>query len=438
MNAPTDWTSAIAILLGGLVLGALFVYLFSKRKSILRDDLAQKDLEGRRDALVQQLRDTGISDDERQRLESETAEVLRKLDQFQSAPASAKVESAPASAASMTLNPTVKGFLYGALSVAALATLGYFVMREAKPREEGGTVTGNLPPEAQQQAQTQTGQPDAMLTQLVAAVQRDPANLQLRNDLAQAYFERDNMMAVFEQTKIVLEQTPNDARALTLQALVRMSMGEADTAEKMLLQASKNDPTNLDSWVALAWVYTQQKRTKEADAMIAQAAKQSPSDKPRLEELYTQMKAQAAGVGAAPMQSAAGGELPPGHPPVDGMPVPAAAPTPPPAATADARAVTVTLDLDPAARGKQGVLFVMARNPNGGPPYAVKRMMVTSFPTTFTFGQADSMMGQPLPDSFRLEARLDGDGNAATKGPEDPKAMQEGVALGSTVRLALK
>lgn len=431
MNAPTDWTSAVAILVGGLVLGALLVYRFAKHRSFVRDDLAQKDLEGRRDALIQQLRDEGIGDDERQRLERETAEVLRKLDQYQSPLTSPKAESRGPASSSPTVNPTVMGFLYGALSVAALAGLGYFVMREAKPREEGGTLTGNLPVEAQQQQQ-QAAQPDALLAQLLTAVQREPGNLQLRNDLAQAYLERDNLMAVFEQTKIVLEQKPADSRALTLQALVRMSMGEAETAEKMLQQASKTDPTNLDSWVALAWVYTQQKRTKEADAMIAEAAKQSPADKPRLEQVYEQMKAQAAG---APVQSAAtSGELPPGHPPIEGAPTPSSAP----AASADARAVTVTLDLDSSAAGKRGVLFVMARNPMGGPPYAVKRLMVASFPTTFTFGQADSMMGQPLPDTFRLEARLDSDGNAATKLPTDPTAMQEGVTVGSSVRLALK
>jgi hypothetical protein len=65
-------------------------------------------------------------------------------------------------------------------------------------------------------------------------------------------------------------------------------------------------------------------------------------------------------------------------------------------------------------------------------------MQVASFPITFDFGSADSMMGQPLPDKFRLEARLDSDGDAATKPPTDPSAMQNDVAPGTTVKLALK
>ena len=65
-------------------------------------------------------------------------------------------------------------------------------------------------------------------------------------------------------------------------------------------------------------------------------------------------------------------------------------------------------------------------------------MQVAAFPLTIDFGQNDSMMGQPLPDKFRLEARLDSDGDAATKPPTDPSAIQAEVAAGANVTLALK
>jgi hypothetical protein len=84
------------------------------------------------------------------------------------------------------------------------------------------------------------------------------------------------------------------------------------------------------------------------------------------------------------------------------------------------------------------VIFLIARNPAGGPPYAVKRIDPRSLPTTVDFGAADSMMGQQLPDTFRLEARLDTDGDAASRNPSDPKAVQENVSPGATVTLALK
>ena len=427
MNETTDWTSALAILGAGLALGALFVFFFNKRRTRTFGDeseLARKDLEAKRDALVAQLRDPATTPDERARLETETAEVLRKLD----ASGGQAILPVPdrRDRLSSTMNPATKGFLWGAGSFAALAALFYFVMQAATPRQEGGTVTGNLPGEQQQQQQAQ--RPDPALQQLEGAVQRDPGNLQLRNDLAQAYLERENLMAVFEQTRFVLERKPEDSRALTYAALVRMAMGEGDEAKSMLQRAAKSDPKNLDSWVGLAWMAAQRNEMKEAEAMIAEAAKQSPEDKARLDEVLRQMK-QAA---AAPPIDTASGELPAGHPPIDG-----AAPTNV-AGPVSGPSVNVTLELDPSARAKGGVLFVIARNPAGGPPAAVKRLQNVAFPVTITLSSADSMMGQPLPAKFRLEARLDSDGDAATKPPTDPAAMLEDVTPGANVKLALK
>jgi tetratricopeptide (TPR) repeat protein len=331
------------------------------------------------------------------------------------------------------MNPATKGFLWGAGSVAALAALFYFVMQTSTPRQEGGSVTGNTPMmQAPPQQQQQPQKPDPALMQLQGAVQRDPENLQLRNDLAQAYLERENLMAVFEQTKFVLDRKPEDSRALTYAALVRMAMGDAGQATKMLQRAARSDPKNLDTWVALAWMHAQRNEMPQAEAMIAEAARQSPNDKTRLEEVLRQMKLAA----AQPAQTAAagGGDLPPNHPPIDGG-APAAAPA---AGPVSGPSVNVTVDLDPSARTRTGVLFVIARNPAGGPPAAVKRLQGVTFPVTITLSSADSMMGQPLPAKFRLEARLDSDGDATTKPPTDPAAMQNDVTPGASVKLALK
>jgi cytochrome c-type biogenesis protein CcmH len=433
VNEPTDWTSAIAILAGGLVLGALIVYYFTRRKSspVLGGDLERKDLEAKRDALVAQLR--ALDEDnieERTRLEGETAKVLRELDRRPQVAASA---TAPVVGTGM--NPAAKGFLWGAGSFAALAGLFYFVMQSSTPRQEGGSLTGNTPVVAQPQRQQAAPQTSAMVQQLEAAVRTEPNNLKLRNDLAQAYLETDNLMAVFEQTKFVLEKSPNDARALTMQSLVRMAMGEADEALTLLHRATQNDPSSLDAWVALAWVNVQQNKIADAEQAIASAKKASPNDVARIDQVFAQMKSQASGAPAAAPDAMASGDLPAGHPPVNSAaaPAPAAASAP-----ADGRFINVTLDIDPAAAHKAGILFVIARNPMGGPPVAVKRLQVASFPVTLQLSSADSMMGQPLPDSFRLEARLDSDGDATTKPPTDPSAMQNDVAPGTTVKLALK
>ncbi|HEY0160313.1 MAG TPA: tetratricopeptide repeat protein [Thermoanaerobaculia bacterium] len=425
MNAPTDWASAVAILAAGIVLGLLFVFTFNKRRKTFGDDVALKDLQAKRDALLQQLRDPAVEGDERTRLEVETADVLRRLDAY-------GVRPTTQPAAPLAMNPAVKGFLWGAGSVAALAGLGYFVMQQAAPRQEGGSLTGGFESGAPQQAGagTQPAQNDPAVQQLEAAVQRDPDNLQLRNDLAQAYLERENLMGVFQQTQFVLEKAPNDSRALTFQGLVRMAMGEADEAMKMLERATQSNAKNLDAWVAMAWVYVQSNRMADAERMIAEAAKQSPQDKARLDQVLAQMKQQAA------MQPPAGQQLPADHPPIGGAPAATAGATP--ATAPSGPSVRVTLDLDANARQRTGILFVIARNPAGGPPAAVKRIASPTFPVTFDLSSADSMMGQPLPAKFRLEARLDSDGDATTKPPTDPSAMREDVVAGTSVSLALK
>ena len=436
-QAPTDWTTGIIIAVAAIILAALFLFLFNRRKSapVLDADLERKDLEAKRDALVAQLRalpDDAV--DERARLEAETAIVLRELDQHQSRKPAASSARAGGASSDSAMDPTVKGFLWGAGSVAALAGLLFFVYQTATPRPEGETATGGLPG-AQQQAQAPAGATDPAVQQLEAAVQRDPANNNLRLDLAQMYLERDNLMGVFEQTRVVLDRDPQNARALTFGALVRMAMGETDTAVGMLQQATKIEPKNLDAWVAMAWIHAQTGKMAEAENAIAQAKKVSPENGGRLDDVLSQMKSHIASQGNPQMAGAQPqGDMPTGHPPVSGQP--AGMTGQPPAA--GAKSMKVTLQLGNPSAPKGGIVYVIARPLTGGPPVAVKRMQVAAFPITFDFGSADSMLGQPLPDRFRLEARLDSDGDAATKPPTDPSAVLAETGAGGAVTLALK
>ena len=59
-------------------------------------------------------------------------------------------------------------------------------------------------------------------------------------------------------------------------------------------------------------------------------------------------------------------------------------------------------------------------------------------PITIDLTSADSMMGQPLPPKMRLEARVDSDGNAMTRDPGDASAVQDGVTVGSSVKMKLQ
>ncbi|MEA2415071.1 MAG: cytochrome c-type biosis protein CcmH [Thermoanaerobaculia bacterium] len=413
----TDWLSAGGMILSGLIVGFMFWYGMKSRAP--KPDVERLDLEAKRDVLLQQLRElkeTGGSVEEQRRLERETADVLRALDKRKAAPSKTAAAPTPAAAdvniAALTRAASIRGFIWGAASVAVLGGIAWFVTEKATPKTE----TASAPMASAPQSQPQ--QSDPALQQIEAAVAKSPDDLEMRNQLAKAYLERENLMGVFEQTKYILARTPDDARALTYQALVRMSMGQRDPAAEMLQHAIKSDPQLLDAYVALAWDNIQRGKTAEAEAQIAEATRRHPEQKARLDDVLAKMKEQAKN--PAPAAAAAS--------------TPAAAPVSGPS-------VHVTLTLAGAAPSPNAVLFIIARaaGQTAGPPAAVKRIAGPTFPLDIDLSAADSMMGQPLPATIRIEARIDSDGDPLTKNPSDPHAAQDGVATnGAKVSLALQ
>jgi len=411
----TDWLSAGGMILSGLIVGFMFWYGMKSRAP--KPDVERLDLEAKRDVLLQQLRElkeTGGSVEEQRRLERETADVLRALDKRKAAPTKTATASAPAAAdvniAALTRAASIRGFIWGAASVAVLGGIGWFVTEKATPKTESAPSPMASAPQSQQPQQS-----DPALQQIEASVAKSPDDLEMRNQLAKAYLERENLMGVFEQTKYILARTPDDARALTYQALVRMSMGQRDPAAEMLRHAIKSDPQLLDAYVALAWDDIQRGKTADAEAQIAEATRRHPEQKARLDDVLAKMKEQARN------------------------PAPATAPAAAPATSGPS--VHVTLTLAGAAPSPNAVLFVIARasGQTAGPPAAVKRIASPTFPLDIDLSAADSMMGQPLPATVRIEARLDSDGDAMTKNPSDPHAFQDGVSTnGTKVSLALQ
>ncbi len=385
----TDWLSASAMLLSGIIVGFMVLYTMKRRQE--HSDVERADLEAKRDALVAQLR-AEISTTERARLEREAADVLRKLDGL-SVAAGASPTAGPARAPAPTQSSlsALKGFLWGAASVAVLASVGWFVMRSSKPK-------GEPPPAAT----------DTALTDLERSVQQNPDNLALRDDLAKAYLDRDNLAGVAQQTQYVLQRAPNDARALTYQALVHIAARQPDAAAAMLQRATHSDPNLIDAWIGLAWLNAQSGDMPRAEAAIAEAKRRHPQDATRLDELMARLRA-------------------PQQPPT------AAAP-------AQREAVHITLNVDRSSQyPSAAVIFVIAR-PAGmtaGPPAAVKRLPLGTFPMTVDLSSADSMMGQALPAKMRIEARIDSDGDPMTHDPKDPAGAVDGVAVGGRVSLTL-
>jgi cytochrome c-type biogenesis protein CcmH/NrfG len=373
----TDWGSALAILAAGLILGTLVFFMARCRKATAATK--RSELEMRRDALVQQLRELGndATDDDRAPLEKETAEVLRDLDRLPAAAASDPPQPAPRPRTATT------GFVWGVVCTLAAGGVVYYA----------STFT------------------------------QDDTNVDAQIVQAKDAFARNDLMAAFEKTNAVLAKNPDEPRALTYNAVVRLSMGEVDKASSMLERATQRDPKLLDAWVALAQARLQAGQQKKAAEAIDAAIAQRPEEEKRLRDVFATMQKK---------EPAAAEALPPNHPPL-----PTAEPAHAMPSAGASQPIHITLSLDPAMPSRGGVIYVIARGGEAGHPVAVRRIDTNAFPVTLDLGLADSMMGAALPDKVRIEARLDGDGDAGTNDPADLHAFADGVSAGASVELKL-
>jgi tetratricopeptide (TPR) repeat protein len=427
-----SWGPAFGVLAVGMTFGALLAWrLRSVRPAAAEEEAAAalRELIARRDTLIDQLReleDTALGRDpaelarQRDELEMKAARVLAELDQKRpSLPAAKAARAATPAAPVPARNAARRGFAWGALSAAAIGGLMVWVSGAAQPRQEGGALTGEVPgggagrgPMAQPGPATEE---DPEVKALQEQVARAPEDIEARLALAQAHLARRELMKVFEETQAVLTRAPGHPLALAYQALVRLAMGQADEAEKMLKQAMSTAPNLLEPRLHLALVYARTGRMAQADTVLNEAKRLFPRDAQGLAQLQEEMKAQAA---AMPMAE--------DHPPV-------AADAGGAAPAAGGPQVSGEIELDPArgAAPPGAIVFVTARavGQTSGPPLAVKRLPA-SFPLPFTLGAGDSMMGQELPGQLRLEARLDSDGDPLTRTPQDPVARLDTVRLG--------
>ena len=68
--------------------------------------------------------------------------------------------------------------------------------------------------------------------QIRAALARNPNDIDAHLDLARLLLARQDMMGVWNETKLVLERSPGNPHALAYQALVRLAMGQGDTVAR--------------------------------------------------------------------------------------------------------------------------------------------------------------------------------------------------------------
>lgn len=418
-----DWLPALIVLVVGAVAGAFLAWSSSRRRGsrpAAGPALEARDQQGELESLLVQLRELDDQESkrtteqiaaERAELEVRAARVLRDLERgvVAARPASTafEPESEPAPPVAAT-GGGLRGFLWGAGSVAALALLLLLVTRGASDREAGGSPTGgSLAPQAQQQP---ASAPMVNIAELRRVVDAQPNDPEARMNLAQALLFSQDLRGVQEQTDAVLGRNPDHPRALSYGAIVQLSMGNADEALRMAARSVQLDPADPEARVHLALIHAQRGEQADAERVLEEAIRSFPSDASALQTILDDFRR--AGAAAAPSA---------------------------PAAAAPATS-GVQIDVSVAGGGpSRGVVFVEARpagNPDGA-ALAVRRESVGAFPVTLSLSDADSMSGS-LPPTMRIDVRLDSDGNPVTHGPADRSGFAEGVAAGSRVAVTLQ
>jgi len=426
-GSEVDWVPALLVLAVAVVLGAIAVARMKRGTAPLPPQDERASLEAERDGLIAQLRELGPDTEmlERRRdLERGAAQVLMRLDALPAADAVAAAspetrEKEPPPQAAPAPRSSLAGFLWGIGSAVAVGLLLYAVSDTATERGAGEPVTGNVGP-----AESETAA-DPELETLDAAVRRNPEDLDARLALAQRHLMRQDLMAVFEQTQYVLEREPRHPQALAYQSLVRLAMGQADLAEQMLKQALEVEPDYLEAYVHLALVYARTGQGEQAEAAIAEASRRHPSEAEMLGRLLSEIRTAAA---AEPLPA---GDA---HPAVPGPPSDRGGPPSPAASTGPGYAGQIRLDPGFSGSIAPGAVIFLTVREEGyatGAPNAAKRFPIGAFPMAFQVGAGDSMMGGELPESARIEARVDSDGDVMSRDPQDPIAVLDGVPLGA-------
>jgi tetratricopeptide (TPR) repeat protein len=421
-----DWIPALAMLGVGVAIAVVLIWRSSRVAKpappleAVDQVLDVRDETARLDALIGQLRELddrasgrtpGQLAAERRALETDAARALRDLELKSEIPAIAAAQTVGsavgraeevASAPSRLRGSGARGFLGGIATVVAVAGLVFLVTRAASDRAAGESPTGGTGMAAQE-----SGGPMVDVDAMRRAVQQNPGNMAARLDLAQALLIARDFPGVLEQTEAVLKVLPDEPRALAYQAVVRVSQGEVDRALDMARKAVDVGGDNVETWVYLAIVHAQRGERAAASGVLEQAISRFPNEAPALQSLLAELRGAAPGAQAAPeTQVPAGGVL-------------------------------IQVQLDPAAGARSGAVFVFARPAGGGDALAVRRSNAQGFPIEIGLLAADSMTGS-LPPAMRIEARLDGDGDPSTLGPDDLVGFADEVQPGGVARVVLK
>ncbi|MBN9686322.1 MULTISPECIES: tetratricopeptide repeat protein [unclassified Corallococcus] len=257
---PTNWLPGIIVLSVAFVLAAAWLlYMKMKTGSALPDttpktDGTVDDLAQRAQSLIEQLRTLEAEKHhftaehytaEKARLEKEAAAALRAKDEHQKRQAAgvkAPARNVPAPTGWASRNPQMVGAMWGAGVVVFFGGLGYLLVSEQKPREEGQMGTGATPPGMAQQPMQQMPEVDDELEQARQRLASNPGDVEAASMLSHELIRQQQFD---EALKVTLKGLAVDPFNVEL----RVHRGVLRAASQGDLQGAEAELTELvDTW----------------------------------------------------------------------------------------------------------------------------------------------------------------------------------------------
>jgi tetratricopeptide (TPR) repeat protein len=264
---------------------------------------------------------------------------------------------------------------------------------------------------------------EAELAVLETAAKANPNDWIAQNAWAHALLRANKLMEAWKISEAVVAQDAANPEARTHQGIVLLAIGETDMAVGVLDKVLESSPQFIEALTYRGLLHLRNGDKALAIALWRQAIAADPSQKDLLEPLIAMAE-------KAAIPPASGGGATSGAPMSGGTASAGSA-----AADGPGLEGEVQISAELAATVPAGtILFVLAR-PAGvdrGPPSAVKRIPIESFPVKFKLGPGDSPMGGGLGGDLVITARIDRDGNPTTHSPDDLEGKSAVVQPGAS------
>ncbi|MCY1014396.1 tetratricopeptide repeat protein [Pyxidicoccus sp. MSG2] len=258
MQQTTNWLPGIIVLAVAFVAAAAWLIFQRSRGALTTNeprDGALDDLSQRAQSLIDQLRSLEADKHnlgaeqyatEKSRLEREAAGALRAKDEHLKRKASgegAKARApAPVGTGWAARNPQLAGALWGAGIVLFFGGLGYLLVSEQQPREDGREATGRMPGGQQAQQQQQQGNgmgaqeegPD--MQEARARLQSNAGDVESAALLSHELIRRQEFEEALKVTAKGLAADPFNVELRVHRGVLRATQGDLSGAEAELTE----------------------------------------------------------------------------------------------------------------------------------------------------------------------------------------------------------